>query len=159
MVYTNVHIIRFLICSVTPIDQAVQNALHCLRSEGLWSLGSTLGAIGWRLRKHYFKVTPKPPDTKTSNKSLVKSGSQTHAQIKGISASNGSKAGSSVEQLGDSSQSVELVLEWLEYGPDKHIDDKELGGVLKSLVNMQHPNIAALQYAANNENGCLVIRK
>ncbi|XP_013099649.2 PX domain-containing protein kinase-like protein isoform X1 [Stomoxys calcitrans] len=133
-------------------DQAVQNALLCLRSEGLWSLGSTLGAIGWRLRKHYFKVTQKPPDTKSSSKSLVKSGSQTHAQIKQSSVTG-------ADQLLDASASSELVLEWLEYGPDKYIDDKELGGILKSLVGLQHPNIEALHYAMHNENGCLVIRK
>ncbi|XP_061401250.1 PX domain-containing protein kinase-like protein [Musca vetustissima] len=139
-------------------DQAVQNALLCLRSEGLWSLGATLGTIGWRLRKHYFKVTPKQPDSKSCNKTLVKSGSQTHANLKQHSvAGNGNKS----DHSSDTSQSGanELVLEWLEYGPDKYIDDKELGGILKSLVSMQHPNIESMQYAAHNENGCLVIRK
>ncbi|XP_073844562.1 PX domain-containing protein kinase-like protein [Musca autumnalis] len=142
-------------------DQAVQNTLLCLRSEGLWSLGTTLGAIGWRLRKHYFKVTPKPPDSKSSNKALVKSGSQTHTHTKQSSVSGIGSNGTKSDHANDCSQSGsnELVLEWLEYGPDKYIDDKELGGILKSLVNMQHPHIESLQYAAHNENGCLVIRK
>lgn len=143
------------------IDQAVQNALLCLRSEGLWSLGTTLGAIGWRLRKHYFKVTPKPPDSKSSSKALVKSGSQTHAHVKQSSVTGSGSNGSKSDHANDSShpEATELVLEWLEYGPDKYIEDKELGGILKCLVNMQHPNIESPKYAAHNENGCLVIRK
>ncbi|XP_005182744.1 PX domain-containing protein kinase-like protein isoform X2 [Musca domestica] len=142
-------------------DQAVQNALLCLRSEGLWSLGTTLGAIGWRLRKHYFKVTPKPPDSKSSSKALVKSGSQTHAHVKQSSVTGSGSNGSKSDHANDSShtEATELVLEWLEYGPDKYIEDKELGGILKCLVNMQHPNIESPKYAAHNENGCLVIRK
>lgn len=156
-------------------DQAVQNALLCLRNESTWSLGSTLGAIGWRLRKHYFKATTKPPDNKSSNK-LVKSGSQSHAQIKqhtnsaGIGSSshnsNGSKSGSSEQQHHQhvsaapaQLEGVELVIEWLEYGPDKFVDDKELGGILKSLMGMQHRHIESVVYAGHNEHGGLVIRK
>lgn len=151
-------------------DQAVQNALLCLRNENLWTLGTTMGAIGWRLRKHYFKVTPKLPDSKSGNK-LVKSGSQTHSQSKhshsaGGNSNNGASgsklAGCSIEHPHiDPSQleNQELVLEWLEYGADKYIDDKDLGGILKSLMTLQHPYIEPIIYGAHNENGCLVIRK
>uniref|UniRef100_A0A1A9WNJ1 PX domain-containing protein n=1 Tax=Glossina brevipalpis TaxID=37001 RepID=A0A1A9WNJ1_9MUSC len=121
-------------------DHAIQNALLCLRHENLWTLGISLGAIGWRLRKHYFKVTPKPPDSKSSNK-LVKSSSQTHSQSKHFLTSNASNNGSSGGSGTTFSTSIdlnklegcELVLEWSEYGPDKYIEEKELTGILKVL--------------------------
>lgn len=194
------------------LDQAVQNALLCLRNEGnLWSLGNTMGAIGWRLRKHYFKVTPKlTSDTKGGGKLLTKSGSQTQsgvgkslpthqasfstsstgtATVSSASATStssnanllsGAGGGSSSSSCSSSStssfaisstlggaapldfarlQKYELVLEWLEYGPDKYIDDKELTGILRSLTLLQHPFIEPTLYAAHNECGCLTIRK
>ncbi|KAM7344335.1 PX domain-containing protein kinase-like protein isoform 2-T2 [Cochliomyia hominivorax] len=147
-------------------DQAVQNALLCLRNESSWTLGSTLGTIGWRLRKHYFKALSKPPDCKSSNKLLVKSGSQSHSQSKQQHINFSGASGSSItehHQIVHSGQQQhegdELVIEWLEYGPDKFIEDKELGGILKSLMNLQHPHIESIVYAGHNENGCLVIRK
>ncbi|KAL9918285.1 PX domain-containing protein kinase-like protein [Glossina fuscipes fuscipes] len=147
-------------------DQAVQNALLCLRHENLWNLGTSLGAIGWRLRKHYFKVTPKPPDSKASNK-LVKSSSQTHSQSKHFLASNASNNGSGSGSGTMFSTSIdlnklegcELVLEWSEYGPDKYIEEKELTGIFKSVTSLQHPHIESVVYAAHNESGCLTIRK
>ncbi|XP_037949454.1 PX domain-containing protein kinase-like protein [Teleopsis dalmanni] len=135
-------------------DQAVQNASLCLRSDGTWTLGATLGLIGWRLRKHFFKVSPKPPDKSASK--LVKSGSQSH-QSKHIGAAGSNGSGSSLDSgMLDPS---ELVLEWLEFGPDKYIDDKELGGILRSLMGLHHPYIEPVVYATHNENGCLIIRK
>ncbi|XP_053962468.1 PX domain-containing protein kinase-like protein [Anastrepha ludens] len=140
-------------------DQAVQNAMLCLRSEGIWTLGSTLGPIGWRLRKHYFKVSPKPPE-KTGNKLLVKSGSQSHqGKHFASSSSNGGGGSSSGSIDGGCLDPSELVLEWIEYGPDKYIDDKEMGGILKSLMGLQHPHIETVVYAAHNENGCIVVRR
>ncbi|XP_011207308.2 PX domain-containing protein kinase-like protein isoform X1 [Bactrocera dorsalis] len=141
-------------------DQAVQNAMLCLRSEGIWTLGTTLGPIGWRLRKHYFKVSPKPPE-KTGNKLLVKSGSQTHqGKHFASSSSNGGGGGSSSGSIdGGSLDPSELVLEWIEYGPDKYIDEKEMGGILKSLLGLQHPHIEPIVYAAHNENGCIAVRR
>ncbi|XP_067632522.1 PX domain-containing protein kinase-like protein isoform X2 [Eurosta solidaginis] len=139
-------------------DQAVQNAMLCLRSEGIWTLGNTLGPIGWRLRKHYFKVSPKPQE-KTGNKLLVKSGSQSH-QSKNISASSSNGGGNSSGSIdGANYDPSELVLQYIEYGPDKYIDDKEMGGILKSLVGLQHPHIEAIVYAAHNENGCVAVRR
>ncbi|XP_017467159.1 PREDICTED: PX domain-containing protein kinase-like protein [Rhagoletis zephyria] len=141
-------------------DQAVQNAMLCLRSEGIWTLGSTLGPIGWRLRKHYFKVSPKPPE-KTGNKLLVKSGSQSHqGKHFATSSSNGGGGGSSSGSIdGGNVDPSELVLEWIEYGPDKYVDDKELGSILKSLMGLQHPHIETIVYAAHNENGSIVVRR
>ncbi|XP_037827498.1 PX domain-containing protein kinase-like protein [Lucilia sericata] len=143
-------------------DQAVQNALLCLRNESSWTLGSTMGAIGWRLRKHYFKALAKPPDCKSSNKLLVKSGSQSHNQSKQHLNSGGASGSSSEQHTSLHSghhEGDELVIEWLEFGPDKYIEDKELTGILKSLMNLQHPHIESIVYAGHNENGCLVIRK
>lgn len=125
-----------------------------------------MGTIGWRLRKHYFKALSKPPDCKSSNKLLVKSGSQSHSQSKQQQHLNSSGAsGSSINEhhhtahSGQHHDGEELVIEWLEYGPDKFIEDKELAGILKSLMNLQHPHIESIVYAGHNENGCLVIRK
>lgn len=134
-------------------DQAVQNASLCLRTEGHYLLGQTMGAIGWRLRKHYFKVTPKPPE-KSSSKHLVKSGSQSHQAKHFASSSNGS---GSLDQ--GYHGPGEIVLEWIEYGPDKYLDDKEIHSVLKSLVGLQHPYIDPIIYAASNENGSVLIRR
>ncbi|XP_055859419.1 PX domain-containing protein kinase-like protein [Episyrphus balteatus] len=134
-------------------DQAVQNASLCLRTEGHYLLGQTMGAIGWRLRKHYFKVTPKPPE-KSSSKHLVKSGSQSHQAKHFASSSNGS--GSLDSGLYGPG---EIVLEWVEFGPDKYMDDKEIHSVLKSFVGLQHPYIDPIVYAASNENGSAVVRR
>lgn len=131
-------------------DQAVQNASLCLRTEGQYILGQTMGSIGWRLRKHYFKVSPKPQG-QSSGKHLIKSSSQTH---QGKQAStNGSTSGDT------NSNQNELVLTWTEFGPDKYIDDKEMQSIFKSLSGLQHPYIEPILYTAINENGALVIRK
>jgi len=134
----------------------VQNAMLCLRNDSTWSLGGTMGAIGWRLRKHYFKVTTKPPE-KSHNKQLVKSGSQTH-QSKHFAAGSSNGSGHSID-AGTLDPGSEVVAEWLEYGPDKFVDEKEIGGIMKSLMGLQHPHIEPVLLAAHTENGCLVIRK
>ncbi|XP_039479630.1 PX domain-containing protein kinase-like protein [Drosophila santomea] len=137
-------------------DHAVQNAMLCLRNDATWLLGGSMGAIGWRLRKHYFKVTTKPPE-KSSNKQLVKSGSQTH-QSKHFAAGSSNGSGHSID-AGTLDPGSEVIAEWLEYGPDKFIDEKEIGGIMKSLMGLQHPHIEPVLLAAHTENGCLVIRK
>ncbi|KAH8284690.1 hypothetical protein KR018_011562 [Drosophila ironensis] len=137
-------------------DHAVQNATICLRNDAVWALGATMGAIGWRLRKHYFKVTAKPPE-KSSNKLLVKSGSQTH-QSKHFAAGSSNGSGHSID-AGHLEPGAEVVAEWLEYGPDKYVEEKEIGGILKSLMGLQHPHIEPVILAAHTESGCLVIRK
>lgn len=134
----------------------------CLRNESSWTLGSTLVSIGWRLRKLYFKALPKPLDCKSGNKSLVKSSSQTHCQHKYHTTSAGASSCHNDQNAGVNfrqSEGDELVMEWIEFGPDKFIDDKEITAILRSLMNLQHPYIETVVYAANNENGCLVIRK
>ncbi|XP_017025061.1 PX domain-containing protein kinase-like protein isoform X2 [Drosophila kikkawai] len=139
-------------------DHAVQNALLCLRSDAAWALGGTMGAIGWRLRKHYFKVTPKPPEKSSSHKQLVKSGSQTHQSKHFASGSSSNGSGHSID-AGTLDPGAEVVAEWLEYGPDKFVDEKEISGILKSLMGLQHPHIEPVIFAGHTESGCLVIRK
>ncbi|XP_001360653.2 PX domain-containing protein kinase-like protein [Drosophila pseudoobscura] len=136
-------------------DHAVQNAMLCLRNDSAWALGGTMGAIGWRLRKHYFKVTPKPPE-KSSNK-LVKSGSQSH-QSKHFAAGSSNGSGHSMDG-GSYDPNAEMVAEWLEAGPDKFIEEKEMTGILKSLMGLQHQHIEPVIMAGHTESGCLVIRK
>ncbi|KAH8233369.1 hypothetical protein KR026_007250 [Drosophila bipectinata] len=137
-------------------DHALQNATLCLRTDTVWALGTSMGAIGWRLRKHYFKVTPKPPE-KSSNKLLVKSGSQTH-QSKHFASGSSNGSGHSID-AGTLEPGAEVVAEWLEYGPDKYVEEKEIGGILKSLMGLQHPHIEPVILACHTESGCLVIRK
>ncbi|XP_037917304.1 PX domain-containing protein kinase-like protein isoform X1 [Hermetia illucens] len=134
-------------------DQAQQSASLCLRTEGLYILGQSMGLIGWRIRKHYFKVLTKSQG-QSGGKHLIKSSSQTHNKQHHQQSSNGSSDGGSSQ-----SSSCELVLSWTEYGPDKYIDDKEMHSIFKSLAGLQHPYIEPLQYSACNENGALVIRK
>lgn len=149
-------------------DIAVQNAVLCLRTEGLFTLGPSLGAIGWRLRKHYFKVTPKAQSAgkggsssssgTSSNHSgkhvLTKSTSQSHA--KPLSSAGASL---SLENQPKSLEDVEfLTLSWCEYGPDKFIDDKEIHNVLKSLATISHPFIMPIEHVSTNDSGALFIR-
>ncbi|XP_068147498.1 PX domain-containing protein kinase-like protein [Drosophila tropicalis] len=141
------------------LDHAMQNAMLCLRNDTMWALGPTMGAIGWRLRKHYFKVTPKPPEKSGSSKLLVKSGSQTH-QSKHFASGSGSSNGSGNSMdAGNLDPQAEMIAEWLEYGPDKLVDEKEISGILKSLMGLQHPHIEPIVLAAHTESGCLVIRR
>lgn len=71
----------------TPFhDLALQYASMCLRADGVYTLGQSLGPIGWRLRKHYFKVVHKPQGNKHSpghsntKHHLIKSSSQSHGK-------------------------------------------------------------------------------
>lgn len=140
-------------------DVAMQHAALALRSENLYTLGQSLGTIGWRLRKHYFKVVAKTNSGGSahsggsSGKSiLTKSSSQSHSKL-------ASATSLSLEAQPKCLEGVEFpVLSWTEYGPDKYIDDKEITGVLKSLTSIQHPYIMPIEYVAGNDNGALVIR-
>lgn len=145
-------------------DIAVQNASLCLRTEGLYVLGQSMGAIGWRLRKHYFKVNVKATSGKSSSTQsttkhvLVKSGSQSHSKVLSTSSSTESQPKSSSSSSGGGSD-AELTLTWTEYGPDKYIDDKEIHHVLKSLISLRHPFIHPIEYMATNDSGALFVRK
>lgn len=139
-------------------DVAVQNASLCLRADGQYLLGPSLGAIGWRLRKHYFKVSSKSVTAKSGSFQsgtkhvLVKAGSQSHSKVLSTSTST--------ESQPKSTNSFEfLTLTWTEYGPDKYIDDKEIHNVLKMLPSLQHPFIMPIEYVATNDSGALFIRK
>lgn len=141
-------------------DIAVQNAALCLRTEGSYTLGPSLGAIGWRLRKHYFKVTPKSTSagkgtasgtssTNAAKHILTKSTSQSHAKLL-------STAGASLSMEHQSDVEF-MTLSWCEYGPDKNID-KEIHNVLKSLSTISHPFIMPIEHVSTNDSGALFIR-
>lgn len=52
----------------------------------------------------------------------------------------------------------ELLLAWVEFGPDKHLQDKDMQGVFKSLGNLKHANIEGIVHQHVTENGALTIR-
>lgn len=145
-------------------DVAVQNAALTLRTENLYTIGQSLGAIGWRLRKHFFKVTQKVNTSSSSTSAtssgsnqskhvLTKSSSQSHAKLLSTAASL------SLESQPKCLDGAEfLVLAWSEYGPDKYIDDKEIHSILKMLTHIQHPFIMPIDYVASNDSGALFIR-
>lgn len=140
-------------------DVAMQHAALTLRSENLYTLGQSLGTIGWRLRKHYFKVVAKAHSGSSAHTSgssskniLTKSSSQSHSKLANATSL-------SLEAQPKCLEGVEFsVLSWTEYGPDKYIDDKEITGVLKSLTSIQHPFILPIEHVAGNDNGVLVVR-
>lgn len=151
-------------------DIAVQNAALCLRTEGSYALGQSLGAIGWRIRKHYFKVSLKSHSAGSEGKSsgpatssgpsssskhmLTKSASQTHSKVLLANATS-----LSLECQPKLLEGVEfLTLAWSEYGPDKYIDEKEIHNIFKMLASIQHPFIMPIEYVASNDSGALFIR-
>lgn len=52
----------------------------------------------------------------------------------------------------------ELILSWVEFGPDKHLQDKDMQNVYKSLGNLKHNNIESMVHQHVTENGALTIR-
>lgn len=145
-------------------DIAVQNAALCLRTEGTYALGKSLGLIGWRIRKHYFKVVLKVSgSSSTAHTSGSSSHSSKHILTKSSSQSHSkllTTAGSlSLESQPKCLEGVEfLILAWTEYGPDKYMDEKEIHNILKMLTTIQHPFIMPIEYVASNDSGALFIR-
>lgn len=143
------------------LELALQYASMSLRGDGQWMIGQSLGPIGWRVRKHYFKVVPKQTTTKhspghsTQKHHLTKSGSQTQSQ----KAHAITSPSSSFEKDVKESPKEEYILGWTEYGPDRYIDEREVHAVLKSLTGIHHPYIYPLDYIASGDNGALMIRR
>ncbi|XP_053994693.1 PX domain-containing protein kinase-like protein isoform X1 [Hylaeus volcanicus] len=52
----------------------------------------------------------------------------------------------------------ELLLAWVEFGPDKHLQDKDMHGVFKSLGTLKHNHIEPIVFQHVTENGALTIR-
>ncbi|KAK0168115.1 hypothetical protein PV327_001948 [Microctonus hyperodae] len=52
----------------------------------------------------------------------------------------------------------ELLLAWVEFGPDKHLHDKDMHGVFKSLGTLKHAHIERIVHQHVTENGALTIR-
>ncbi|CRL00018.1 CLUMA_CG013307, isoform A [Clunio marinus] len=127
-------------CSVPFHDIAQQNINSLLKNESTWILKQSVGQIGWRTKKHYFKVNQK-----------VQSGQKQIAQAKLESQPSTSSYKENSEQ--------EFLISWTEFGPDKQLSDKEINTILKSLSKIKHPFIFPIEYINSNENGCLTIRK
>lgn len=58
-----------------------------------------------------------------------------------------------------SSTKSEVLLQWVDYGPDKYLQDKDLQLVLKSMANINHPFLEKLEYLHFGDGGCFVIRQ
>lgn len=134
---------------------AIQHASLCLRTEGIYVLGPSLGAIGWRIRKHYFTTTVKNPNAKNAPGGSGGQSTAKHYLVKSISQAKQSSTTSN----GGGVDSIELTLTWTEYGPDKYIDDKECHNIFKCLAAIQHPYIQPIDYITTNDSGVLTIRK
>ena len=52
----------------------------------------------------------------------------------------------------------ELLLAWVEFGPDKHLQDKDMQGVFKSLGTLKHAHVEGIVHQHVTENGALTIR-
>lgn len=52
----------------------------------------------------------------------------------------------------------ELLLAWVEFGPDKHLHDKDMQGVFKSLGTLKHAYIEPIVHQHVSDNGALTIR-
>lgn len=116
------------------------NSNHTKYIAGSWILKQSYGQIGWRSKKHYFKVNHKshPTPKQTQNAKLESQPST-----------------SSYKENSDH----EYLLSWTEFGSEKQINDKEIALILKSLSKINHPFIYPIEYIQSNENGCLTIRK
>ncbi|KAH0950162.1 hypothetical protein HN011_003199 [Eciton burchellii] len=52
----------------------------------------------------------------------------------------------------------ELLLAWVEFGPDKHLQDKDIQGVFKTLGTLRHCYIESIVHQHVTDNGALTIR-
>ncbi|XP_012284246.1 PX domain-containing protein kinase-like protein [Orussus abietinus] len=52
----------------------------------------------------------------------------------------------------------ELLLAWVEFGPDKHLQDKDIQSALKSLGTLRHEFVEPIIHQHAMENGALTIR-
>lgn len=53
----------------------------------------------------------------------------------------------------------DLLASWVDYGPDKYLEDKDMHAIFKSLGQIQHPYIHSIELCLCTEVGGLVIRK
>ncbi|XP_067212547.1 PX domain-containing protein kinase-like protein isoform X3 [Linepithema humile] len=52
----------------------------------------------------------------------------------------------------------ELLLAWVEFGPDKHLQDKDIQGIFKTLGTLRHTYIEPIVHQHVTDNGALTIR-
>lgn len=106
---------------------------------GSWILKQSVGQIGWRGKKQYFKVNQKSHIQKQNQTAKLESQPST----------------SSYKEHSDQ----EFLISWTEFGPDRQINEKETKEILKSLSKIKHPFIYPIEFIQSNDNGCLTIRK
>jgi len=53
----------------------------------------------------------------------------------------------------------EMLLSWVEHGPDKYLEDRDLQGVFKSISNLQHPYIQGIEFINCSGAGGFVVRE
>lgn len=100
--------------------------------------------IGWRARKHYFKVSQK----------IHTFHGQKHGQLSKLESQ-----ASTSSYKESSSGDTEYLLSWTEFGQDKCASDKEIITILRHLASIKHPLIYPIEYMQANENGVLLIVK
>lgn len=177
--------------SVPFLDLALQNVSQCLlRSPGdsQYTLGPSLGNLGWRARKHYFKVSPRLPNTKHSHQanaltSVVTAGAgNRHGKVSADASQpqhyyhhpqhphqhlpqQQQQMQQQMQQGGGGGAADvpfgpnDFLVTWTEFGADKFLDDKEIHGMLKLLQTIRHPFIQQVEYTCCNENGVLVVKR
>lgn len=53
----------------------------------------------------------------------------------------------------------DLIATWLDYGPDKHLDDRDMHAIFRSLSQCQHPYIQPTELCLCNDTGALIVRR
>ncbi|KAL5289427.1 PXK.2 family protein [Megaselia abdita] len=112
-------------------DNAVQNSSLCLRNEGIYVLSDDhYSNIGWRLRKQYFKVVPKITEINkpSSIRNFVKQSHRSQSQQSKAYVPTHSTTEETKDYAAIAAASVncDLVMGWIEYGPDKYIEDRDV---------------------------------
>lgn len=142
--HTSLNLIEFLIYQIL---------LSNFLSTGAWILRNSCPNIGFRTRKHYFKVAKKIHTCQKHGQL-----SKLESQASTSSYKESSSSSSATSQSGGGGD-TEYLLSWTEFGQDKHCSDKEVVSILKSLASIKHPYIYPIEHVQANENGCLVIVK
>lgn len=61
--------------------------------------------------------------------------------------------------VNNANNSDDLVASWLDYGPDKHLDDRDMHALFRALSQCQHPFIQPTELCLCNDTGALIVRR
>lgn len=64
-----------------------------------------------------------------------------------------------VRKRSNTKDATELIASWVEYGPDKQLDEKDIQAVYKSLMQLEHCYIYPIELGICTEVGGLTVRK